>query len=724
MKDQSQENLKNKAADKQDAAQENLSNSFQENEQIRPAEQDDSTEQSFDKFDSEAAQQNFGDVDPPKTINELYAKSEVEEGEKVTEVEKGEESPLLENYGDQGVTEVEESSSLNSFDDQREEQPAKSINEWYSMPSDDELAKTPGEWEAPKFRELDQQIYKVEASEDFGDEEVEEVTEVENGKEPILSEDYEEQRVPYTVEQFSGITNYTAQNEDDTDEEDVQVPLSINDRYAESESPSFENYGDQGVKKVEGVKQGQSATSSFGGIYTPPEDYEPVTAEENSQPVSTTINQAYAQAQEEKTTASSPATPPAQPKPQKSWFKRFFLFCSGVDQELLEKCPGDENKFIGIGGTVFFTGVLAFLSAGYAIQTVFDNVLMAVFFGVIWGLMIFNLDRYIVSSMKKQGSWWKDFGMAMPRLLMAILLALVISKPLELKIFEKEINAELITMEQEVYAEQEGKVKARFESQITAYQDDNKAMEAELATLRYKRDTLEMMAIQEADGTGGSGKRNLGPIYRAKKAEADQAGQELKATEASMLPLIAENRLAVQDLQKQLQEEINELERSAYGGMAARMEALHRLGQDSDAIWWASLMIMLLFVAVETAPIMVKLISTRSPYDYLLLQQEHSVETVTKEKVTIANNELKNKIQFDTETNLYRTEQEIELEKEMIDYYLQRRRDALKTYAVDWKKPFIHSEIKESQAKIDVNEYYKPHNSQRNSINDVYAESA
>ncbi|MEN0006666.1 MAG: DUF4407 domain-containing protein [Bacteroidota bacterium] len=451
---------------------------------------------------------------------------------------------------------------------------------------------------------------------------------------------------------------------------------------------------------------------------------EPPSTATTEQPEAATINERFAQATHN--TSPPSATPTEPQKLKKSWFKQFFLFASGVDTEILEQCPSDENKYLGIGGTVFFTGVLAFLSASYAIYTIFDSWFMGFFFGLVWGLMIFNLDRYIVASMKKQGSWWKDFGMAAPRLLMAILLALVISKPLELKIFEKEINAELITMEQEVYAEQEGKVKSRFESQIVTYQGQIDEMEAELAAKRFKRDTLEMMAIQEADGTGGSGNRNLGPIYRAKKAEADQADQELKAAEAQLLPAIAENRLAINELQDKMQTEIDRLERSAYGGMAARMEALHRLGQDSSAIWWASLMIMLLFICVETAPIMVKLISSRSPYDYLLLQYEHSVETATKEKVTLANNELKNKIQFETETNIYRTEQEIAVEKEMIDYYLQRRKDALKTYPVDWEKPFIHSDIKESRAIMTFNSSYnnKEDQTTEKTINEVYAESA
>ena len=293
--------------------------------------------------------------------------------------------------------------------------------------------------------------------------------------------------------------------------------------------------------------------------------------------------------------------------------KKFFLFCSGADLDILEKCPSDVNKYLGIGGTVLFTGILAFCSAGYAIYTVFDNWVLATLFGMVWGLMVFNLDRYIVASMKSRGSWWRDFFVAFPRLVLAMLLALVISKPLELKIFEKEINAELITMEQEVYATQESKVKARFEDQIKDYRSQIKDLQQTIDNQSAIRDTLDMMALQEADGTGGSGKKNLGPIYKAKKAEAEKAEAELESIEARLIPLINEKQAAITQLETQLKDEITNLERSAYGGLAARMEALDRLGQESKAIFYANIFIMLLFIAIETAPIFVKLISSRSP---------------------------------------------------------------------------------------------------------------
>lgn len=369
------------------------------------------------------------------------------------------------------------------------------------------------------------------------------------------------------------------------------------------------------------------------------------------------------------------------------------LQCSGVDRDILRECPTDENKYVGIGGTVLFTGILAFFSSAYAIYTVFDNYLMAVLFGAIWGLMIFNLDRYIVSSMKSRGSFFRDFMVAFPRLVMAVLLALVISKPLELKIFEKEINAELITMEQEVYQEQEDRVWARYNPQIIANKADIPLLQAEIDQAAVLRDTLALMAIQEADGTGGSGQKNLGPIYRTKKAQADKAQADLEAVEARVLPLIAEKQQTITDLEQQAEADIAALDRQAYGGMAARMDALHRLGMASPAIYFASIFITLLFIALETAPVFVKLISSRSPYDYVLHEREHVFAMNNLEQTTLLTNAVKNKVKFDTESGIYRTQKELEVERELTDEYLKRKKATLADRPLDWELPLVHGKL-------------------------------
>lgn len=319
----------------------------------------------------------------------------------------------------------------------------------------------------------------------------------------------------------------------------------------------------------------------------------------------------------------------------------FFWFCSGADTEILRKCPSETAKYTGIGATVFFTGVFAFLSASYALYTVFENFFTSVAFGVVWGLMIFNLDRFIVSSMRKEGKAGREFAMAIPRLILAILISVVIARPLELKIFEKEIAPELVVMEQEKYSQQEAQLLSRFIPYQDSLRSQISGLKQEINEKAAKRDELLRVAQEEADGTGGSRRRNLGPIYKVKKADADKAERELAE-------LSAENGQRISSLETLLSgniglmnKEMTSLERSRLNGPAARMEALDRITKNSEAIFLAHWFILLLFIAIETAPVFVKLISPKGPYDNLLRVAEHRFIVEETESTARANAESK-----------------------------------------------------------------------------------
>src|SRR5689334_8281412 len=124
--------------------------------------------------------------------------------------------------------------------------------------------------------------------------------------------------------------------------------------------------------------------------------------------------------------------------------KKFLRWCAGAHQDLLKQFPSEHAKHSGLGGVLLATLVLASIAAGYAIYTVFDNWAYAIGFGIIWGLIIFNFDRFLVSTMRKYGiSKRQQLWMAIPRLALALLIGFTIARPLEMKIFEKEINVKM-----------------------------------------------------------------------------------------------------------------------------------------------------------------------------------------------------------------------------------------------------------------------------------------
>src|SRR5215208_2057387 len=110
-------------------------------------------------------------------------------------------------------------------------------------------------------------------------------------------------------------------------------------------------------------------------------------------------------------------------KKNRSDDQNFLWWCAGAHQKLLKQFPSEQTKYAGLGGVLLATFVLATLSSGYAIYSVFGNWLWTIAFAAIWGLIIFNFDRFLVSTMRKYGvSRRKQIWMAVPRLLLALLI--------------------------------------------------------------------------------------------------------------------------------------------------------------------------------------------------------------------------------------------------------------------------------------------------------------
>ena len=124
-------------------------------------------------------------------------------------------------------------------------------------------------------------------------------------------------------------------------------------------------------------------------------------------------------------------------EPQRgSWISEFLWSCAGVNREILRMCPTDHAKYAGSGGTILFTALMAILSGGYAMYFVFNSTWIAIAFGVFWGLLIFNLDRYIVNTMYSDGLptiSMAELRAGLPRIIMAIFLGIVqlVQKPLK-----------------------------------------------------------------------------------------------------------------------------------------------------------------------------------------------------------------------------------------------------------------------------------------------------
>ena len=342
---------------------------------------------------------------------------------------------------------------------------------------------------------------------------------------------------------------------------------------------------------------------------------------------------------------------------------------------LLDSCaPGEQNKYAGIGATVFFTALMAFIASGYALYTVFDSIPMAIGFGFVWGLLIFNLDRFIVSTIKKRDNFLDEFLQALPRLILAVIIAVVISKPLELKIFEKEIDRVLLEQKNDLTLANQNQIADQFTPAVAALDTEIENLKSEVVTKQTEVNALYDIYITEAEGTSGTGKLGKGPVYKEKREKHDAALAELQQLKQTNSEKIAALELEKASLASDYETRVSETQPiiDNFDGLMARIDALETLP------WLPSFFIFLLFLAIETTPIFAKLISPKGEYDLKLADAEGELKSWTTQKA----NQRKNLIDADNVINdkvygdLTEEDELYNYKKKMARDLMQKQQDA------------------------------------------------
>jgi hypothetical protein len=354
---------------------------------------------------------------------------------------------------------------------------------------------------------------------------------------------------------------------------------------------------------------------------------------------------------------------------------RFFIFCSAANQDILRRCPSSEHhKYASIGATVFFTGVLAALSGGYALYTVFNSVWMAIALGIFWGALIFNLDRFIVSTIKKGERKSDQILQVIPRTLLAIFLAIVISKPLELKIFEQEINETLH------YAGVE-----KLEGINTLY--DKKVQNRNVSIQQLKQHVEQRYSIREkyyeeykceCEGSCGTGAKGVGSECLRKEKKYQKADQEYNDIKAENQMLIGQIEREIEALKNEKELYKAELKRTFSNGLLAQLSALSKLPAGP------SIAIVLLLIFIEVAPIFAKLLSPFGPYDHLLKTVEYDYEIEEISSINLRNQKLNNQLTLLASVEQQKVEQQILNNKETMHLIEKAHQELVKEQLAIW----------------------------------------
>lgn len=253
-------------------------------------------------------------------------------------------------------------------------------------------------------------------------------------------------------------------------------------------------------------------------------------------------------------------------------------------------------------------GLLAALSGGYALYLAFQNLPAAICFGLLWGAVIFNVDRLIVSAIKKEGGITRQWRQAIPRFLLALMLSVVIAKPLELRIFQPEILEILATQK----AEKMRLTEAEFLEKTNKTEESLARLKEETLARFQLRETLYQDYRCECDGTCGDRKSGRGSECKRKEAKYIQADQEFQALKAKNDRLIASARAAMDNIKKEEIIALHQVDITQATGLQARLSASGNLP------FLPGFFITLLIFFVGIDPVLLKILAPRGSYEEAL----------------------------------------------------------------------------------------------------------
>lgn len=381
--------------------------------------------------------------------------------------------------------------------------------------------------------------------------------------------------------------------------------------------------------------------------------------------------------------------------PKAGWLMKQMWKAAGGDRYLLERATySDQIKYMCLGGIVFATGAMAGIAGGYAYYTIFeprssaiDNpvdmgvVMTAIVFGILWGLMIFNIDRFIVTSTGKgdgtEEITWLEFKGAIPRILMGAIIAITISKPVEIRMFKTEIDAKLYEKQLELQKDFEKRTTANFEERLKIVEADLGKIAIERKEIIDRIKTAEKEYTDQLQGRAGApaGDGKLSQALKQQlnslKSDLDNFdqinGEKLKEAETKRKQLLADKDIALSKNVKVAE---------GLDGLLERIKLAHEV-----AGFWITLFITLLFMAIELTPVFFKLMLIKSPYDYLaenrdeLIKAEKGIEIQYDFYIDKEGVERHLVINHEAHRMIYEKRKVTEIQKELTDYAIEKYKE-------------------------------------------------
>ena len=278
------------------------------------------------------------------------------------------------------------------------------------------------------------------------------------------------------------------------------------------------------------------------------------------------------------------------------------ILAAGYSLEDAKSCPSAEiNKMTKNGTLVIIPALVGAFSMSYAIFLITQIKSLALLGGLVWSIILFFFDRSLVSN-DRPGTY--NLGM-LGRFLFAIIIGFVVAEPVVLLTFNDAIQEEI----NKGFIIEKDKVSAKYAPEFLL-------LDSKLSDGQKKLDEKNRLYVEEADGTGGSGNKNKGPIFDLKYNDYQKelvVFNELKED--------VESEIIIKT--QAMNDEITSIKSSKASGLLGQFRALHSI--DDPEVTWATWCLRLFFFFIEIIPFLIKISPSRNNPYYDLIDFKNKI---------------------------------------------------------------------------------------------------
>ncbi|WDF75784.1 DUF4407 domain-containing protein [Mucilaginibacter sp. KACC 22773] len=310
-------------------------------------------------------------------------------------------------------------------------------------------------------------------------------------------------------------------------------------------------------------------------------------------------------------------------------FNEFLWWCAGADPSIVAKISSAKISFQIKGFAVFLSFLISTFAGFVAFQYVFSSNLLTLLSSILWGAIVFTLDRSILNITLSSNNAERNVFTAVARLMLSVIIGLIVATPLLIFIFRGEIKQEL-TYERMVRL---NTLERANDLATSIWRSEINKLNRIDSGKRAEIDELSNLIENELRGTGGSRRAGYGPIVQLRRQQllTDIKDFDRVRRNNDSLRAYYQKKLIYSYSKREADLRVADNVIVSYD-LLSYIQALSKLREKNAALNNTYLFVCFLLVMLMTAPTIIQMLGKPGPYNQLVLANETEVFKLDRRK--------------------------------------------------------------------------------------------